>query len=154
MPVQYEPQLVHWPHEQVIVHSSLLNHNGQKSYHPYLSHEPKHNQAFVECVLREMLNIVKTKPGTNAIIESDNSTQQYKPCAKFESIQCIASDYGFKILGVFWIPEHGKEVDHVGGIARTTIWREIAAGEFYSDAGEMVEILRQKFGGTTTAKTQ
>ena len=76
MPVQYEPQLLHWPHEQVIVHSSLLNHNGQKSYHPYLS-------------------------GTNAIIESDNSTQQYKPCAKFESIQCIASDYGFKILGVF-----------------------------------------------------
>lgn len=129
MPVQYEPQLLHWPHEQVIVHSSLLNHNGQKSYHPYLS-------------------------GTNAIIESDNSTQQYKPCAKFESIQCIASDYGFKILGVFWIPEHGKEVDHVGGIARTTIWREIAAGEFYSDAGEMVEILRQKFGGATTAKTQ
>ena len=126
MPVQYEPQLLHWPHEQVIVHSSLLNHNGQKSYHPYLS-------------------------GTNAIIESDNSTQQYKPCAKFESIQCIASDYGFKILGVFWIP---KEVYQVGGIARTTIWREIAAGEFYSDAGAMVEILRQKFGGKTTAKTQ
>ena len=101
MPVKYEPQLLHWPHEQVTVHSSLLNHKSQNSYHPYLSHEPKHNQAFVECVLREMLNIVKTKPGTNAIIESDNSTQQYKPCAKFESIQLIASNYGFKILGVF-----------------------------------------------------
>ena len=47
---------------------------------------------------------------------------------------------------VFGILEHGKgEVDHVGGVAKTTIQHEIAAGGFYSDAEEMVEMLRNKF---------
>ena len=78
-----------------------------------------------------MLNTVETKPGTNAIIESDNCSQQQKPCAHFESIQRIANGYVFKILCVFGIPENGKgAVDHVGGVSKTTIQRERATVEF------------------------
>ena len=100
-----------------------------------------------------MLNTVETKPGTTAIIENDNCSQQYNSCAHFESIQRIANDYGFKILRVFGILEHGKgEVDHVGGVSKTTIRPEIAAGEFYSDAGEMVEMLRNNNSQNTLKK--
>ena len=37
-------------------------------------------------------------------------------------------------------------VDHVGGIAKTTIRRKIAIGGFFSGAEEMVDFLQQKFG--------
>ena len=66
--------------------TEIISHNSEKSYHPYLSHDFKHDQAFVECVLREMINTVETKPGTTAKIESDNCSQQYKSCAHFENI--------------------------------------------------------------------
>ena len=34
----------------------------------------------------------------------------------------------------------------MGGAAKTIIWHEKADGEFHSDAGEMVEMVRNKFG--------
>ena len=41
---------------------------------------------------------------------------------------------------------HGKgEVGHVGGVAKICIHREIAAGNFFSCANEMVEFLNNKF---------
>ena len=40
-------------------------------------------------------------------------------------------------------------MDHVGGIGNVSIGREIAAGEFMSDAGEMVFVLEDKFGWRT-----
>ena len=34
----------------------------------------------------------------------------------------------------------------MGGAAKTIIWHEKADGEFHSDAAEMVEMVRNKFG--------
>lgn len=39
--VKYEPQSLHWSHEQTTVHSGLMKHNGEESYHPYF-HMSKH----------------------------------------------------------------------------------------------------------------
>ena len=98
-----------------------------------------------------MLNTVETKPSTTTIIENDNCSQQDNSCVHFESIQCMAKDYEFKILCVFGIPEHGKEeVDHVGGVAKTTVQCETAAGEFYSDARGDEDAQKEIWG--TTAK--
>lgn len=66
------------------------------------------------------------------IIESDNCAAQYKSSVHFESIQRLSDKYNIKIIRLFGIPEHGKgEVDHVGGIAKTAIQREIATGAFF-----------------------
>jgi len=55
IPVKYEPQSMHWSHQQITVHSGLMKYQGEKTYHPYLSADRKHDQHFVHCVLEEML---------------------------------------------------------------------------------------------------
>lgn len=48
---------------------------------------------------------------------------------------------------VFCIPKHGKgEVDHTGGVAKSTIRWEIANGAFFADVTEMVLMVEGKFG--------
>ena len=71
---------------------------------------------------------------------------QYKSSVHFESIQRLSDKYDIKIIHLFGIPEHGKgEVDHVEGIAKTAIRREIATGAFFEEATSMVEFLQDKF---------
>lgn len=155
VPVKYEPQSLHWSHEQITVHSGLLKYQGVKSYHPYLSSDRKHDQHFVHCVLEEMLHNTEQHISSNSVImiESDNCSCQYKSSAHFDSLQRLSDDIGRKIIRVFGIPEHGKgEVDHVGGIAKTAIRREIAAGSFYSDVNDMVAMLREKFESKESPK--
>ena len=55
IPVKYEPQSLHWAHDQIIIHSGILKVGGEKSYHPYLSKDCKHDQQLVQIVLEEML---------------------------------------------------------------------------------------------------
>ena len=42
------------------------------------------------------------------------------------------------------------EVDHVGGIAKAAIRREVANGSFFYDVSNMVEFLTSKFDGKFT----
>ena len=128
IPVQFEPQSLHWSHEQVTVHSGILKCNGVKSYHPYISDDKKHNQQFVHIALNEMLSEAELPTGDDAyvIIESDSCTSQYKSAAHFHSIQQISNEKNVKIVRVYSIAEHGKgEVDHVGGIPKTAIYEEM-----------------------------
>ena len=150
VPVKYEPQSLHWSHEQVTVHSGILKAQGKKSYHPYISDDRKHDQTFVHCVLENMLEEVDINPETYLIIESDNCSSQYKSSAHFSSIQEISNHYQCNIIRVFGIPEHGKgEVDHVGGIAKNTIRRAIAEDNFFENASTMVDYLNNKFENYT-----
>ena len=150
VPVKYEPQSLHWSHEQVTVHSGLMKFEGEKSYHPYLSDDKKHDQHVVEVALCEMIKELPTIPKT-LIIESDNCSQQYKSAMHFFSIQKLANLHQTKIIRIYGIAEHGKgEVDHVGGIAKTAIRREVASGRFFGSTEEMVEFLQQKFGYHTS----
>lgn len=49
-------------------------------------------------------------------------------------------------MRIFGIAGHGKrEVDHVGGLAKVTIRREISYGNLFDDADDMVTFLRAKF---------
>ena len=51
------------------------------------------------------------------------------------------------MIRVFGIPEHGKrEVDHVGGTAKTNIKRGVSSGMFFNDVAAMVKFLDEKFG--------
>ena len=74
---------------------------------------------------------------------------QWKCAAHFSDIQNIADTFNSTIIRVFGIPEHGKgKVDHVGGTAKSTIKREIAACEFLIEVKEMVEFLQSKFSAS------
>ena len=76
IPVKYEPQSLHWSHEQVTIHAGILKVCGEKSYHPYLSADRKHDQHFVQVALEEMLSEVENiPPDSTIIIESDNCAQ-------------------------------------------------------------------------------
>ena len=92
-----------------------------------------------------MLSEFNLKPSKN-IIESNNCKSQYKCAAHFPDNQNVADTFNVTIIRVFGIPEHGKgEVDHIGGIAKSFIKSEIAAGEFLTGVKEMVELLQSKF---------
>ena len=66
----------------------------------------------------------------------------------FYGVQQLCNMYNTNIIRVFGIPVHGEgEVDHVGGIAKTTIRRGIAGtGVTYTEVDEMVKLLHSKFG--------
>ena len=64
-------------------------------------------------------------------------------------MQTLANKFQVNVICIFGIAEHGKgEVDHVGGLAKTTLWRVIAAGECLNDVGEMVEYLDETVHST------
>jgi len=150
IPVKFEPQSLHWSHQQITVHSGLMKYLGTKSYHPYLSYDLKRDQQFVYCVLQQMLQEVDIQEGSTMVIESDNCKVQYKSTEHFDTIQALADFFKIDIIRVFGIPEHGKgEVDHVGGIAKTTIRREIATGAFFIDIQDMNDMLCSKFSNHT-----
>ena len=51
-------------------------------------------------------------------------------------MQTLANKFKVNVICIFSIAEYGKgEVDHVGGLAKTTLWRAIAAGAFFNDVG-------------------
>ena len=59
------------------IHSGIVKLHGEKSYHPYVSNDCKHDQKFAKLVLEEMLDTVDTIPEI-CVIESDNCAAQYK----------------------------------------------------------------------------
>ena len=82
VPVKYEPQSLHWAHDQVTVHSGILKVQGFKSYHTYFSDSKLHDQVFVNEMLLEMLqNVDDFDKADTILIESDNYFNQYK-CAQ------------------------------------------------------------------------
>ena len=125
----------------------ILKVDGEKSYHPYLSKDRKHDQQFVHNVLEEMLLEVEyITAETTIVIESDNCSSQYNSAAYFQCIQDLSNKYKSTIIQVYSIAEHGKgKVDHVGGIVKTAIWREVAGGEVLLDCDHMVSFLKSKF---------
>ena len=144
VPVKYEPQSLHWSHEQVTVHSGLLKAQRKNSYNPYISDDRKNDQTFVHCMLENMLEEVDINSETYL---SDNCSLQYKSSAHFSNIQEISNRYQCNIIRVFGIPEHGKGkvINHVGGIAKNSIRRAIAEDNFFENASTMVGYLKNKF---------
>ena len=146
IPVKFEPQSLHWHHEQVTIYSGILKAKGRKSYHPYISNDRKHDQQFVHVVLEKMLDGINVEAVSYVVIESDNCSSQYMSAKHFFSIQQLSNQLDSKVLRVFGISEHGKgEVDHVGGIAKNAIRKEIAGGCILQDASGMVDFLEHKF---------
>ena len=55
IPVNFEPQSMHWHKDTITVHSGIVKLHGEKWYHPYLSNDKHHDQIFVKLVLEKML---------------------------------------------------------------------------------------------------
>lgn len=87
------------------------------------------------------------------IIESNNCSGQYKSSTHFHGIQKLVDKYQVPVVRIYGIPEHGKgKVDHVCGIAKTTIRREVANGGTFYSANDIVDHLRSKYGGNENPK--
>ena len=142
-----EAQSQHWNQKGIIVHSGIMQEGGVKSYHAHLSDDRFQDQVFVNHVLDKMLEESSLKEGDKLIIESDNCTSQYKCAEHFSGLQDIARKYKVTVIRVYGVAGHGKgEVDHVGGLAKVCVRREIAAGEALYNSEDMVECLKNKFG--------
>ena len=80
-----EPQSVHWPGLEIIVHSGILKNDVSKEYHCYLSDNLIQDHAFVNLVLNEMLEVINHDQ-KYIIINSDNCSAQYKCAAHFDQL--------------------------------------------------------------------
>ena len=129
---------MHWSHQQVTIHSGIRKLKGEKSYHPYVSNDLKHDQQFVQLAITEMLSEVEIQADEYIVIESDNCSSQYKSSAHFHSMQLLANKWNVNIIRVYGIAEHGKgEVDHVGSLAKTAARRVVAEGDFFADSTDL-----------------
>lgn len=149
IPTHKEPQSMHWCYETMTVHSGILKLHGEKSYHPILSDDKKHDQPFVKISLEKMLDTVDSMPEI-CVIESDNCSSQYKSAQHFDDIQYICNKIGVPVLRVFSIAGHGKgEVDHVGGTVKCAIRRYVGTSGSILNAEEGTEFISQKFSEKT-----
>ena len=132
------------------MHSGILKYKGEKSYHPYLSDDRTHDQKFAKVVIEEMLSEVQLKSGEYILIESDNCSSQYKSAEHYHDMQDLCNNANTPLIRVYGISGHGKsEVDHVGGLPKVAIRREITNGAFLSNSAEMVEFLNGKFSDSS-----
>ena len=145
VPLKYKPQSMHWSNSQVIVHSGITKAAGEKTYHPYFSDDKVQDHVFVRVALTEML-AEEDVAGKVIILGSDNCKYQYKCTAHFDDCQQIAETFQTTVVRLYSIAGHGKgEVDHVGGIAKVKVRREVAAGKKLQFADQMVEHLSKMF---------
>ena len=64
-------------------------------------------------------------------------------------MQTLANKFQMNVIHIFSIAEHGKgEFGHVGGLAKTTLRRGIAAWEIFNDVEGMVEYLDETLRST------
>ena len=76
--IMYEPQSLHWHHDQVSVQSQILKVDGEKSYNPYFFDSLRHDQVFVKQAMDEMVKDVDLKDDSKMIIiKTGNCTSQY-----------------------------------------------------------------------------
>ena len=137
--MKFEPQSMHWSHQQVTVHIGITKVNGGKSYHPYFFDYILHDSIFTDIAITEMLNSTDVQELDTIIIESGNCTTQYKLASHFFKLQQLSDVLCKPIICIWSIAGHGKgEVDHVGGIAKVTITQDIVGGMFFANAEEMV----------------
>ena len=131
VPLKYKSQSMHWTGVEIIVHSGILKKEGEKQYHAYLSDDLIQDHVFVNQTLEKMLE------------EVDHT--EYKCAAHFDKMQKIADKYCVKVIRYYGIPGHGKgEVDHVGGLTKVAVRREVAATRELTDTEEMVQFLQMK----------
>ena len=153
MPVKEEAQTMHWNHKQVTIHSGILKVNQQKSYHPYFSDNLQHDSVFVETAMEKMIGDACVVEDSVIVVESDNCCSQYKSANHFASLQNISNREDKQLIRIWSIAGHGKgEVDHVGGVAKIAIRREVAAGEMFASAEEMTDHLVIKFADKSDPK--
>ena len=149
LPVKHQAQSLHWSYTQITVHSGIVKVEGEKSYHPYFSDNRKHDQVFVKLSIEKMLSDVDISDKI-IVVESDNCKGQYKSAKHLYDLQQLSTKLNKKVIRVYSIPGHGKgEVDHVGGIVKVAVRREIAAGRVMLDSNDIVDFLREKFGAST-----
>ena len=66
--------------------------------------------------------MLKHQTHSYTVIDSDNCKMEYKSSSHFWSIQELCNKYPVPIIRVSSIVRHGNgKVDHVGGLAKTTI---------------------------------
>ena len=120
-------------------------------YHPNVSDSRVHDQVFVHQALQEMIDQTDIPEGTRLVIESDNCTGQYKSTQHFYHLQRLSSELNKIIIRMYGIASHGKgEVDHVGGVAKVAVRREIAGGQVFTSSAQIVSFLKNKFGENDT----
>ena len=100
IPVNKEPQSLHWAgcKEVKTVHSGLTKCNGNKTYHPYISDDLTHDQAFVKVVMMEILDEIDIKPEDEIVASSDNCTSQYKSAQHFNDLRSFTDKYQIDII--------------------------------------------------------
>ena len=85
LPVKYEPQAMHWCYETITGHSGIIKLHGQKSYHPIVTDDKKHDQPCVRLVLEKMVDTVEDLPKM-VIIDIQAMTTRCIPIIRLFSI--------------------------------------------------------------------
>ena len=69
--VKFEPQSLHWSHEQVTVHSGITKACCEKNYHVHLSHDKKQEQFVLHLALTNMINNTNAPDHSYIVTERD-----------------------------------------------------------------------------------
>jgi hypothetical protein len=110
-----------------------------------MSDDAVQDHVFVDIAINEMLSSCNVNDKV-IVTKSDNCAKDYKCAAHFDKLQRIEDSYNTTLIRIYGVPGHGKgEVDHVGGIAKVKVRREVAAGNLLQYSNEMVGFISEKF---------
>ena len=93
-------------------YSGMVKTPTEKTYHPYISDQKKHDQVFAQLCIEHMMNeITVDHKKLPVVIESDNCRSQYKSALYFWGMQKIADEKEITVIRIYRITEHGKGED-------------------------------------------
>ena len=105
-----------------------------KWYAGHISDCTTHDGMAVASALIDLYNLVSSETGENPkgiILRSDNASSQFKSRFTLAAFINVSLVLGIPIIQTWGIPQHGKdEVDHVGGLIKTSLKRVVRAQEF------------------------
>ena len=141
--------------QQVTLHSGILKCNDEKNYIAHFSDDRKHDQLFVDYVVKNIIGNADLTSTSTILIQSDNFGSQYKPARHFSHLQKLANSQQKQVLCLWSIAGHGKgEVDHVGGVTNIAIKQAISNDFFFENSFDMVQYLSEKFSNNLLYRLQ
>lgn len=142
-----QAQSAHFSGKQSSLHCVVMDPPSPHKYIYHFSDDTNHDGAFVDLVLRDIINYhgFNTK---SIMFKTDNCTTQYKSKLPFACYQQLVDEYDIKLFKAWGAPGHGRGlVDSMSSFGCKSPLREaiVTQDKWFPTADSMAEFLKEKF---------
>jgi hypothetical protein len=140
-------QSAHFSGKQCTLHCTVMEPPNPYKYIFHFSDDTSHDGAFVDLVMRDIMDRQGVTSGSTILVKTDNCKVQYKSRLPFRCYQNLCDDYGVNIVKTYGAPGHGKGlVDAMSSFGVKSPLRNavVTKDMWFPTAESMVEYLSEE----------